>query len=133
MEPFYRQSINDGQVIDVVEALKSFDAPISTIVSSMKNIKTFSGDCVRISKGMYLSFDLWSEMTKELWACCTNEAALVEQKQKALEEKLAFSEKLVEGQERQTEDMRQTVKEMEKRMDDAKGDYKKSLEDFPGA
>lgn len=117
----------------MVEALKSFDAPISAIVSSMMDFKKSSGDCVMIAKGIYVSFDTWSEMTKELWACCTNEASLVEAKQKALEEKLAFSEKMVDGQNIQVDEMRKSVKDMEKRMDDSKDDYKRTLEDFPGA
>lgn len=82
---------------------------------------------------MYHAFDLWSETTKELWAHCTNESALVEQRQKALEEKLAYSQRLVEGQTENIKEMKEAVAKMEANMNDAKAEYKQAMNDFPGA
>ena len=122
-----------AQVIDIVEALKSFDAPVSSIVNSMTDVKHFSGQCVVIAKNIYTSFEKWSELTKELWASCTNETAHVEQRQKALDEKLSYFEELTKGQDKQVEEMKKAVDDMKHRMDDANKDYKQSLEDIPGA
>ena len=69
----------------------------------------------------------------ELWAACSNETAIVEGKQKALDEKLAFTTVQSTTTEKAPVEQKKMVDEWKTHMDDCKKDYKDNLDSFPGA
>jgi hypothetical protein len=121
------------QVDRVIDALCSMDAPIESVQGHMNDLKKFSKKAQTTSKSVHNSFEKWQLIAMELWASCSNETAVVEGKQKALDEKLAFANMTVKASDAAVKEQGEMVKEWKTLMDDAKQDYKDVLEAFPGA
>lgn len=117
----------------IVRALMSMDSPVESLMGSMDDVRKAATSCKKTATGIYDSFDLWQKIAKELWAACSNESAVVEKRQRELDEKLSFAKTLSSEQEKVAGDYEKAVKEMNDRVKECKEEYKEQLEDFPGA
>ena len=97
----------------MLQVLQAPDEPMSIVIGSFQDVKRTSSECKERARALYDALAKWSTAVEEFWEHFTPEAAVVEQRQKAAEQKLSFGGKVPKGQVERPGEVQKSVKHME--------------------